>query len=127
MATRWAEQVVPRGYQVVITPYHEAAEEVIEVYVPRAKAPAFRVHRTAGAILMTDCIGLTLSFPTLADALLAMAPLSKPGLRAMLKGGSPAWLPAVPAGPRCDPGTAWSRAGRSMVGLLALLASQSRG
>lgn len=58
MATRWAEQVVSRGYRVVITPYHEAAEEVIEVYVPRARAPAFRVHRTAGAILMTDCGGL---------------------------------------------------------------------
>lgn len=127
MASRWAEQVVPRGYRVVITPYHRAAEEVIEVYIPRAKAPAFRMHRSAGAILMTDCVGLTLSFPTLADALLAMAPLPRPGLRAMLKGGSPAWLPTVPAGRPRDPGNAWSRAGRCVLGLLALLASQSRG
>ena len=76
---------------------------------------------------MTDCVGLTLSFPTLADALLAMAPLPKPGRRAMLKGGSPAWLPAVPAGPRCHPGGAWSRAGKSVFDLLASLTSQSRG
>lgn len=124
MAGRWAEQVVPRGYRLVITPCYEDAEEVIEVYVPRTRVPAFRVHRAAAAILVTDCVGLSLSFPTLAEALLAMAPLRRSGRRAMLKGGSPAWLPAVPAGPR-RPG-AWSRAGRSMFGLLALLTSQSR-
>lgn len=125
MAGRWAEQILPRGYRVVITPWHEHAEEVIEVYVPHAKVPAFRVHRTAASILVMDCVGLTLSFPTLADALLAMAPLPRAGRRAMLKGGSPAWLPAVPAGPRCEAG-AWTRAGRSVFGLLALLASPSR-
>jgi hypothetical protein len=124
MAGRWAEQVAPLGYRVVITPCYAQAEEVIEVYVPRATAPAFRARRAAASILVTDCIGLTLSFPTLADAMLAMAPLPKSGRRAMLKGGSPAWLPAVPAGPQ---GNAWSRAGRFMSGILALLTGQSRG
>ena len=123
MATRWAEQVAPLGYRVVITPCCAEAEEVIEVHVPRASAPAFSVHRAAAAVLVTDCVGLTLSFPTLADALLAMAPLPKPGRRAVLKGGSPAWLP-MPSGPR---GNAWSRAGRSMSGFLAMLAGSSRG
>lgn len=125
MAGRWAEQVAPLGYRVVVTPCHEDAEEVIEVYVPHARALAFRMHRTAASVVVTDCVGLTLSFPTLADALLAMAPLPRCGRRAMLRGGCPAWLPA-PAGPR-KAGTAWSRAGRSMLGVLAPWSSQSRG
>ena len=122
MASRWAEQVAPLGYRVVITPCYAQAEEVIEVYVPRARAPAFRAHRGAASILVRDCVGLTLSFPTLADALLAMAPLPKPGRRAMLRGGSPAWLP-TPSGPR---GSAWSRAGRSVSSILALMVGSSR-
>ena len=122
MASRWAVQVAPLGYRVVITPCYPQAEEVIEVYVPGARAPAFRVRRAAVSILVTDCVGLTLSFPMLADALLAMAPLPKPGRRAMLKGGSPAWLPA-PSGPR---GRAWSRAGRSVSSILALMVGSSR-
>ena len=126
MASRWAEQVAPLGYRVVITPCYAQAEEVIEVYVPRARAPAFRAQRATASVLVTDCVGLALSFPTLADALLAMALLPKSGRRAMLKGGSPAWLPAV-AGPRSKDGNAWSRAGRSMSGFLALLSSPSRG
>ncbi len=98
IAIRWAEQISPRGYRVVITPGYKTAEEVIEVYIPAAKMPAFIVHRTGHAVLVTDCIGLTQSFPILADALLAMAPLSKPGRREMLKGLSPAWLPATETG-----------------------------
>ena len=123
MASRWAEQVAPLGYRVVITPCYGRAEEVIEVYVPRVRAPAFRMHRAAAAILVTDCVGLAMSFPTLADALLAMAPLPRAGRRAVLKGGSPAWLPTVPAA-RGKTGSSWHRAGRSMSGLLGLLASQ---
>lgn len=126
MASRWAEQVAPLGYRVVITPCCAQAEEVIEVYVPHARAPAFRVHNAAASIRVMDCVGLTLCFPTLAEALLAMAPLPKSGRRAMLKGGSPAWLPVVPADPRSKAGNAWFRDGRSMPGILALLVSLFR-
>ena len=122
MAGRWAEQVAPLGYRVVITPCYMQAEEVIEIYVPRTRAPAFRARRAAASVLVTDCVGLALTFPSLADALLAMAPLSRSGRRAMLKGGSPAWLP-VPSGLR---GNAWSRAVRSVSGALALMAGLSR-
>ena len=125
MASRWAEQVVPLGYRAVVTPCYAEAEEVIEVYVPRVSTPAFKINRAVASVVVTDCVGLTLSFPTLADALLAMAPLPKSGRRAMLKGGSPAWLPA-PTGPRGKGGGAWCRAGKAMSGILALLASPSR-
>jgi len=116
IATRWAEQILSRGYRVVITPRHEDAEEVIEIYIPSAKMPTFRLRRTAKAIVMTDCIGLTSSFPALADALLAIVPLSKTGEREMLKGRRPAWLPTFsPHAPNKTEGL-WSRAGKSVLG-----------
>ena len=88
VASRWAEQILPHGCRVVITPRYKDAEKIIEVYLPAAKTPVFRVHRTPRPVLVTDCIGLTLSFPTLADALLAMAPLSKSGRREIDAEGS---------------------------------------
>lgn len=115
IASRWAEQIAIPGYRVVVTPYYKNAEEIIEVYIPNAKAPTFRVHRTTKSVLITDCIGLTLSFSTLADALLAMAPLSKPAERAMLKAADPAWLPAFSACPTRSAGSMWSRMGRSVL------------
>ncbi len=97
------------------------------VYIPSAKTPTFTVHRTAHAFLITDCIGLTLSFPILADALLAMAPLSKPGRREMLKGAVPAWLPAFTAGGRGGAAGILSRIGRVMSGAAVLWAGWHRG
>ena len=99
IASRWAEQIHPRGYRVVITPRYEDAEETIEVYIPNAKAPAFRVRQTERSVVITDAVGLALSFSTLADALLAMVPVSRSGRRQMLKGANPTWLPTGPARP----------------------------
>lgn len=99
IASRWAEQIRPRGYRVVITPRYEDAEEIIEVYIPNAKTPAFRVRQTEHSVVITDAVGLSLSFSTLADALLAMVPVSRLGRREMLKGANPTWLPTGPTGP----------------------------
>lgn len=112
LASRWAEQILPLGYRVVITPNYENAEEVIEVFIPNATPPAFRVHRTTNSVLVTDCIGLSLSFSTLVDALLVMVPLPRSARREMLKGGSPAWFPAVLARPASEPGSMCSRVSR---------------
>ena len=127
LASRWAEQILPRGYRVVITPRCKDAEEVIEVRVPSAGTPVFRVRRTSHAVLVTDCIGLTLSFPTLADALLAMAPLSKRGRREMLRGADPPWLPQFPACPATRLGDAWLHAGKLLARATAALVSRHRG
>lgn len=127
VASCWAEQILPRGYRVVMTPRYEDADEIIEVYVPSAKTPVFRVHRTLRSVLITDCIGLTLSLPTLADALLAMAPLSKSGRREMLKGLSPAWLPTFTACPTGKAGRMWPRAGKAMASVALLLTNWHRG
>ena len=126
VANRWAEQILPLGYRVIITPRYKNAEEIIEVYIPSAKTPAFRVHRTSHSILITDCIGLTLSFPTLADALLAMAPLSKSGRREMLKGPNPAWLPMFTACPTGKAGRMRVCVGKAMASAALLLAGWHR-
>lgn len=126
-ASRWAEQILPRGYRVVITPRYKDAEEIIEVYIPSAGTPVFRVHRTTHSVLVTDCIGLTLSFPALADALLAMVPLSKLSRREMLYGADPPWLPRFPAYPTTKLGSAWLHAGGLMARIAAALISRHRG
>lgn len=95
MASRWSEQLASCGYRIAITPRYEDAEEIIEVHVHNVRMPIFWVHRTARSVLITDCIGLTSSFPTLADALLAIAPLSKSAEHEMQKGANPAWLPVL--------------------------------
>lgn len=86
IATRWAEKIRPRGYRVVITTRYGNADEVIEVYIPDVEMPTFKVHRGSETVLVTDCIGLTLSFPTLTDALMTMVPLSRSDRRQVLKG-----------------------------------------
>lgn len=127
LAGRWAEQIPLRSYRVVITPRYENAEEIIEVYIPNARTPTFRVHRTTQSVLITDCIGLTLSFSTLADALLAMMPLSKAGRREMLKGANPAWLPKLSACPATKLGSAWRDACRFVAQTTAALINRRRG
>jgi hypothetical protein len=112
-AGRWAEQVRARGYRVVITPDREDADETIEVYVPGCGAPAFRLHRTAKSVSTIDCMGLTSSFSTLTDALLAIAPLTRSGRQAMLKGPRPTWLPPCPTYPAAA-GSLWSRVTKTM-------------
>lgn len=93
MTVRWGESIRASGYRVVITPVDESAEEVIEVYIPKVTAPTFKVRRSRDSIVVTDCIGLTLSFPDLVGALLALSPQPKPRRREMLQGTKPAWLP----------------------------------
>lgn len=128
IAMRWAEQVRSRGYHVIITPKYLDADEVIEVYIPNATVPTFKVRHAGTSVLIKDCIGLTLSLPTLTDALLAVAPLTKPERRAMLKGASPAWLPAIPARPAQGARSVRSRTIGSVLHAAAIMFSPiSRG
>ena len=70
LAMRWAEQIRPRGYHIAITPCYGNAEEVIEVSIPGSAKSTFRIYRVANSVRVMDCLGLTLSFPALMDALL---------------------------------------------------------
>jgi len=95
-AIRWASLVAPKGYRVIVTPSYAGCDEVIEVYIHRAASPAFRIGRTASAVVVIDRLGMTLGFAALTDALLAMAPLEKSARRELLRAERPAWLPVVP-------------------------------
>ncbi len=77
-------------------------------------------------VKITDCIGLTLSFATLTDALLAMVPLPESGRREMLKGANPAWLPAVPGGSTQRSDSLLCRAGRLVSRIVAILSGRHR-
>ena len=122
---RWAEQVRSRGYRVVITPDCDDADEAIEVYIPGSAAPAFRLFRTARSVSTMDCMGLASSFPTLTDALLAIAPLPKSGRQAMLKGPAPAWLPPCPTCKRAASGL-WFRMSKTILDVTKMGALRGR-
>jgi len=112
IANRWAERLAPCNCRIAITPRYKDAEEIIEVYIRSPKAPTLRMYRTSHAVLIKDCVGLTLSFATLADALLAMAPLLKSVTREMLKGAGPAWLSISATCPVGRRHSRWSQPGR---------------
>lgn len=126
VASRWADQVRSRGYRVVITPDCEDADETIEVYIPNSAVPAFRLHRTSQWVSTLDCMGLTSSFASLTDALLAIAPLSKSGRQAMLKGARPAWLPPCPTYKGAAASSLWSRMAKTMLDVAKIGALRGR-
>lgn len=128
VASRWADQVRSRGYRVVITPDCEDADETIEVYIPNSAVPAFRLHRNAQWVSTLDCMGLVSSSSTLTDALLAIAPLSRSGRQAMLKGARPAWLPLCPTYTYKGAAASglWSRMTRTMLDVAKIGASRGR-
>ncbi len=96
MATRWATLVPHKRYRVAVTSVCETCDEIIEVHIPNVTGPAFTIQRAACAIVLTDRLGMTIGFHSLADALLAMGPLTRRAERELLKAAKPAWLPVVP-------------------------------
>ncbi len=92
LAMRWAGLVRDRGYRLSFSHTFRNADEVLEVHTPPSKTPIARVHRGHHVIWLTDCSGHNRLFTTLADALLATAPLSANERRIMLKNRAPSWL-----------------------------------
>ena len=89
---RWAALVRDRGYRLSFSHTFRNADEVLEVRTLLSKIPIARVHRGHHVIWLTDCSGHNRVFTTLADALLATAPLSANDRRIMLKNRAPSWL-----------------------------------
>lgn len=92
LAMRWANLVRDRGYRLNFSHAFRDADEVLEIHLPPHDAPVARVHRGHHVIWLTDRIGHSRVFTTLAGALLATAPLSANERRIMLKDGAPSWL-----------------------------------
>ena len=92
LAMRWAALVRARGYRLSFSHTFRNADEVLEVHTLLSKIPIARVHRGYHVIWLTNCSGHNRVFATLADALLATAPLSANERRIMLKDRTPSWL-----------------------------------
>ncbi len=89
MAVRWSGLVQRNGYNLTVSPFDRHADEVIEIRLRSHKTAVYRIHRGANAIIATDCIGVSASFPTLADALQMVVSLSGKERRFMVKGSKP--------------------------------------
>ena len=83
LALRWADLVMPAGSRV-------------SVALDVQGAPAFELQALHSTIVLIDCLGMTMRFSTLAEALLAMS--SMPGLdrRELLHGGRTTCLLELP-------------------------------
>ena len=96
LALRWSDLVGPTGYQVSVALNVQGAEELLLVHRPGRQAPAFALQALRSTIMLIDCLGMTIRFPTLAEALIAMSPM--PGLhrRDLLHGGRTTCLMELP-------------------------------
>ena len=92
MAARWFETVRSRGYRLAIPQRDPLAAEVIQIRLRPDGAPVYSFRRRQNAIMATDCIGMTVSFPSLVDALSAVAPLSSKERRFVMSGRTRAFL-----------------------------------
>ncbi len=90
---RWASLVRDRGYRLSFAHGFRNAEEVLEIRIPPHAMPVSRIHHGVRVVWETDCIGHTRVFLTLAEALIAVVPLSAGERRAVLKPRTPSWLP----------------------------------
>ena len=96
LAMRWADLMRERGYRLTISHRFLEADEVLEVHILTCPMSISRLHWGSRVIWSTDCLGHMRPFATLADALLALAPLSTADRRKMLKAQLPAWLQSFP-------------------------------
>ncbi len=109
LAMRWADLVRERGYRLTISHRFLEADEVLEVHLRTCSVPVSRLHKGCRVVWSTDCLGHVRPFFSLADALLALTPLSKRDRRTMLKAAAPAWLPWAAAAPAGQARARWAR------------------
>lgn len=96
IALRWVTLARPTGYRTFVALDLQGAEEVLLVYLPRRQSPAFALQALHSMIVLIDCVGMTMRFSTLAEALMAMSPMSKPNRRELLHGGRTACIRELP-------------------------------
>ena len=116
LALRWvslagqASLAGQEGYRVSVALDGDHGGELILVHLPGQQAPAFAIQALDATVVLIDCLGLTMRFPTLLDALLAMAPIAGPHRGELIHGARPpciAGLPDMLTRPQpCFPGQA---------------------
>lgn len=96
LALRWCDLVRPAGSRISIALDVQGAEELLLVYRPGREAPAFALQALCSMIVLIDCLGLTMRFPTVAEALMAVSPMAGLDRRELLHGERTACTPGLP-------------------------------
>ncbi len=96
LALRWASLARPGGYRVSVAMDGDHGGELILVHLPGQQLPAFAIQALDAAVQLIDCVGLTMRFPTLLDALLVMAPIPGPRRGELLHGARPPCIAGLP-------------------------------
>lgn len=96
LALRWASLATPTGYRVFVSADGTHGGELILVHLPGRQSPVFAIQALHSTVVLIDCLGMTMRFPTLLDALLAMAPVPKSGRGELLRGARPPCIAGLP-------------------------------
>ena len=96
LALRWASLARSGGYRVSVALDGDGGGELILVHLPGQQSPAFAIQALDATVVLIDCLGLTMRFPTLLDALLAMAPIPGPRRGELLHGARPPCIAGLP-------------------------------
>jgi len=96
LALRWATLVKHSQFRIVVSLCQWGAEELLLVYKSESDVPTFAIQRLRATVVLIDCLGMTIRFTSLAEALVAMSPISKSDRRELLHGSRPACIRALP-------------------------------
>ncbi len=116
LALRWSALLQPAGLRIAVALGCDGAEEVVLVMRHAETRPLFFVLRLGPGVVLLDRAGLWLPYRDLADALMAIAPLTRAGRQAVLRGPQPACLNGMPTALRAPGRGAWLR---RLLGLMA--------
>lgn len=100
LACWWAGLATPAGYRVAVSMSGRHGGELILVHLPGQQSPAFAIQPLSSAVTLIDCLGMTMRFPTLLDALLTLAPVPKPSRSELIRGARPRCINSLPDFPK---------------------------
>jgi len=96
LALRWATLVKHSGYQVAVSVCQRGAEELLLVSRSDKDVLAFAIQPLPITVVVIDCLGMTMRFASLAEALVAVLPMSKSERHELIHGPRPACIRELP-------------------------------
>lgn len=96
LVLRWTTLVRHSGYRAVVSLGYPGAEELLLVYRPDADVLVFAIQRLRATVVLIDCLGMTMRFASLSEALVGVSPMSKSERQELLHGPRPACLRELP-------------------------------
>jgi len=96
LALRWATLVKHSGYQVAVSLCQRGAEELLLVSRSDKDVLAFAIQPLPTTVVVIDRLGITIRFVSLAEALVAISPMSKSERHELIHGPRPACVRELP-------------------------------